>query len=741
MRNSQARKSLVSLTQVKKAHESWSSKAGLRSPKSNPAVAHMPVSESSPQFPKLCNADLTLEALEDDTPLSLYNELHSSMDVETLRENSYMSTHDSMPSDDTMASRSSVASDFGTSDGYDTSSAAATEPNKAKDRHTLRGVIDKMVESLNELLSKDNSGNKQIDIGTPYNAKHITHVGFDAKSGQFTGLPPDWQILLKHSGITETEQKRHPQAVLDVIGFYKDSQSRHEAIWNKLNQANNSPMSHRRQNSQQPAISFPVPTTTTYPEKRFESPRTPPTPPTNSVHYLRLQQMYEDKRPQAPVVDTASKPIEKASSLPPTPRKSHVIETNGSALAQDIGKPQSPTSPSPSSPPNSPPPSRSREKAISVGSPRAFKILPTVEEPLRSPKGADPQASTSKSSATKSPNSTVAKRGPKSSKPSTSVNGNTISKATTTKRRAARKPSMMDEEVLAKLREICTDEDPTEIYTNMVKIGQGASGGVYTAYPLLSTTPVAIKQMNLQKQPKKELIINEILIMKDSRHPNIVNFIDSYLWRGDLWVVMEYMEGGSLTDVVTCNMMMEGQIAAVCKEVLQALIHLHDKGVIHRDIKSDNVLLSLQGNIKLTDFGFCAQLNEQRSKRTTMVGTPYWMAPEVVTRKEYGPKVDIWSLGIMAIEMVDGEPPYLNENPLRALYLIATTGTPQLHHPEALSDVLQDFLKKCLDAEADTRPQAAEIIEHPFIKRADPVRSLAPLINAARRANNSRARV
>jgi serine/threonine protein kinase len=106
--------------------------------------------------------------------------------------------------------------------------------------------------------------------------------------------------------------------------------------------------------------------------------------------------------------------------------------------------------------------------------------------------------------------------------------------------------------------------------------------------------------MNLQKQPKKELIINEILIMKDSQHPNIVNFIDSYLWHGDLWVIMEYMEGGSLTDVVTCNMMMEGQIAAVCKEVLQGLIHLHDKGVIHRDIKSDNVLLSLQGNIKLS---------------------------------------------------------------------------------------------------------------------------------------------
>ena len=127
-----------------------------------------------------------------------------------------------------------------------------------------------------------------------------------------------------------------------------------------------------------------------------------------------------------------------------------------------------------------------------------------------------------------------------------------------------------------------------------------ASGGVYTAYPPKEITPVAIKQMNLKQQPKKELIINEILVMKESRHRNIVNFIDSYLWNGDLWVVMEYMEGGSLTDVVTSNMMMEGQIAAVCKEVLQGLSHLHSQGVIHRDIKSDNVLLSLQGDIKLS---------------------------------------------------------------------------------------------------------------------------------------------
>lgn len=129
-----------------------------------------------------------------------------------------------------------------------------------------------------------------------------------------------------------------------------------------------------------------------------------------------------------------------------------------------------------------------------------------------------------------------------------------------------------------------------------------ASGGVFIAHTSNSDLPVAIKQMNLEQQPKKELIINEILVMKESQHKNIVNFIDSYLYKGDLWVIMEYMEGGSLTDVVTNNMMMEGQIAAVCKEVLEGLQHLHSKGVIHRDIKSDNVLLSSHGDIKLSKY-------------------------------------------------------------------------------------------------------------------------------------------
>ena len=299
--------------------------------------------------------------------------------------------------------------------------------------------------------------------------------------------------------------------------------------------------------------------------------------------------------------------------------------------------------------------------------------------------------------------------------------------------------SITNAEVFSKLQHICNTADPTKKYRNLVKIGQGASGGVYTAFEVGSNRCVAIKQMNLEQQPKKDLIINEILVMKDSKHKNIVNFLDSFLVRGDLWVVMEYMEGGSLTDVVTFNMMSEGQISAVCRETLHGLQFLHSKGVIHRDIKSDNILLSMEGNIKLTDFGFCAQINESHMKRTTMVGTPYWMAPEVVTRKEYGRKIDIWSLGIMAIEMIEGEPPYLTESPLRALYLIATNGTPAIKEEHNLTPVFRDFLAFALKVDPEKRASAHDLLKVSYytceVVRNITTNALVACVHSDRRAS------
>ena len=129
-----------------------------------------------------------------------------------------------------------------------------------------------------------------------------------------------------------------------------------------------------------------------------------------------------------------------------------------------------------------------------------------------------------------------------------------------------------------------------------------ASAGIFMAYQVGTNLSVAIKQMDLDKQLKKDLTLNELLVTRASRHQNIVNYIDSFLYKNELWIVMEYMEGGSLTDVVTANPMTEGQIAAVSRETAQGLQHLHKHGVIHRDIKSDNVLLSLTGDIKLSAY-------------------------------------------------------------------------------------------------------------------------------------------
>ncbi|KAH3666516.1 hypothetical protein OGAPHI_003512 [Ogataea philodendri] len=291
--------------------------------------------------------------------------------------------------------------------------------------------------------------------------------------------------------------------------------------------------------------------------------------------------------------------------------------------------------------------------------------------------------------------------------------------------------TLSEAQVMAKLRSVVTNTNPAPYFQVIEKAGQGASGSVYLARSLkMRNRQVAIKQIDLNKQGRKELIVNEILVMKDSHHENIVNFIEAYLnGSADLWVIMEYMEGGCLTDVIDNNPdITEEQISSICYETTKGLQFLHKKNLIHRDIKSDNVLLDAQGNVKITDFGFCAKLTSEKSKRATMVGTAYWMAPEVVRQKEYNEKVDVWSLGIMAFEMVEGEPPYFNEEPLKALYLIVSNGTPTLKNPDDLSSEFMDFLSVCLCVEVKYRATTDELLQHRFFNKACSTFELSKLL-------------
>ncbi|CAK1548445.1 unnamed protein product [Leptosia nina] len=531
------------------------------------------------------------------------------------------------------------------------------EPDDGSDRK--KKTLKAKIKGSKSTAHNDNKPN----ISYPTNFEHTVHVGFDAVTGEFTGMPEAWARLLMASNISKQEQKSNPQAVLDVLKWY-DASATQPPVSKYMTSAQmhttHSGSSVSRVSSSSPSSSTPTDT---------EHPEPPPPPPSRPD---RTKSIY-------------TKPIEEEEAPPPRP------------------------TPAPASPPHVSHP------VLTTHSISSRAEVVTVVPPLdrnKNPAHTPPAH---------------AQQTPPNGAPANTDTGRSAGQQ-------QRKKKMTDEEILEKLRTIVSVGDPNRKYTKMEKIGQGASGTVFTAIETSTGMEVAIKQMNLGQQPKKELIINEILVMRENKHNNVVNYLDSYLVNEELWVVMEYLAGGSLTDVVTETCMDEGQIAAVCREVLQALHFLHTNHVIHRDIKSDNILLGLDGQVKLTDFGFCAQISPEQNKRTTMVGTPYWMAPEVVTRKQYGPKVDVWSLGIMAIEMIEGEPPYLNENPLRALYLIATNGKPDIKDKDKLSAVFQDFLDQCLEVDVESRATALDLLKHPFLKMARPLASLTPLIMAAKEA-------
>ncbi|NXN79780.1 MYO3A protein, partial [Bombycilla garrulus] len=276
--------------------------------------------------------------------------------------------------------------------------------------------------------------------------------------------------------------------------------------------------------------------------------------------------------------------------------------------------------------------------------------------------------------------------------------------------------------------------DPSDTWEIIETIGKGTYGKVFKVLNKKNGSKAAVKILDPVHDIDEEIEAEYNILKALSDHPNVVKFYGMYYKKdvknGDqLWLVLELCNGGSVTDLVKGFLkrgerMSELIIAYILREALMGLQHLHENKTIHRDIKGNNILLTTEGGVKLVDFGVSAQLTSTRLRRNTSVGTPFWMAPEVIACEQqldssYDARCDAWSLGITAIELGDGDPPLADLHPMRALFKIPRNPPPTLQQPELWSPEFNDFINKCLTKDYEKRPTVSTLLQHDFIKQIE----------------------